>query len=171
MQVLGDLRVVSYWIDTLVLKNWGNTYATLLHHPFLFKENQRKLKTYQEGFLAPLMGSSSPKSIHTKYPSQTLIPRITLFSICLSFSSPPLHLCRFICPFSVVFFRLLLLCLMRSLAFSSISFSTKAPVLFKKAVVSSCCSALPTIFALSKSHSARSFALLSFRFRMTPVAY
>ena len=32
------------------------------------------------------------KSIHTKYPSQTLISRITLFAICLSFSSPPLHL-------------------------------------------------------------------------------
>ena len=32
-----DLRVVSYWIDILVLKTGGNTYATLLHHPFLFK--------------------------------------------------------------------------------------------------------------------------------------
>ena len=32
-----DLRVVSYWIDTLVSKPEGNTYATLLHHPFLFK--------------------------------------------------------------------------------------------------------------------------------------
>ena len=32
-----DLWGASYWIDTLVLKNWGNTYATLLHHPFLFK--------------------------------------------------------------------------------------------------------------------------------------
>ena len=32
-----DLSVVSYWIDTLVLKTEGNTYATLLHHPFLFK--------------------------------------------------------------------------------------------------------------------------------------
>ena len=37
MQVFGDLCVVSYWIDTLVLKTEGNTYATLLHHPFLFK--------------------------------------------------------------------------------------------------------------------------------------
>ena len=37
MLVLGDLRVVSYWIDTLVLETEGNTYATLLHHPFLFK--------------------------------------------------------------------------------------------------------------------------------------
>ena len=50
-------------------------------------------------FLAPLPGRSTPsqvKSRHTKYPSQTLIPRITLFAICLSFSSPPLHPCRFI---------------------------------------------------------------------------
>ena len=29
--------VVSYWIDTLVFKTEGNTYAPLLHHPFLFK--------------------------------------------------------------------------------------------------------------------------------------
>ena len=35
-------------------------------------------------------GESTHKSRHTKYPSQTLIPRITLFSIFLSFSSPPL---------------------------------------------------------------------------------
>ena len=40
-----DSCVASYWIDTLVLKTEGNTYATLQHHPFLFKENQRKLKT------------------------------------------------------------------------------------------------------------------------------
>ena len=32
-----DSCMASYWIDTLVLKNRGNTYATLLHHPFLFK--------------------------------------------------------------------------------------------------------------------------------------
>ena len=29
--------VVSYWIDTLVIKTEGNTYTTFLHHPFLFK--------------------------------------------------------------------------------------------------------------------------------------
>ena len=39
-----DLGGASYWIDTLVLKTEGNTYATLLHHPFLFREIQRKLK-------------------------------------------------------------------------------------------------------------------------------
>src|SRR4051812_23484427 len=56
------------------------------------------LKRQQEGFLASLPGRSTHKSRHTKYPSQTLIPRITLFAIWLSFSSPPLHLCRFIRP-------------------------------------------------------------------------
>jgi len=66
----------------------------------------------QEGFLAPLPGRSSHKSRHTKYPSQTLLPRITLFAIFLSFSSPPLHHCRFILPlFSVRLFRLPLVCL------------------------------------------------------------
>ena len=70
----------------------------LLHHPFLFKENQRKLKTSQEGFLAPLPGRSSLKSRHTKYPSQTHLPCITLFTIFLSFSSPPLHPYHFIRP-------------------------------------------------------------------------
>ena len=36
VQVSGDLYVVSYRIDTLILKTEGNTYATLLYHPFLF---------------------------------------------------------------------------------------------------------------------------------------
>ena len=64
------------------------------------RENQPVLKRQQEGFLAPLLGSLR-KSQHTKYPSQTLIPGITLFSIRLLFSSPPLHPCRFICPLSL----------------------------------------------------------------------
>ena len=55
--------------------------------------------------MAPLPGMSSLMSRHTKYPSQTHLPRITLFAICLLFPSPPLHLCRFICPmFSVRLF-------------------------------------------------------------------
>ena len=37
-----DLHGASYWIDTLVLKTEGNTYATLLHHPFLFKGKPRQ---------------------------------------------------------------------------------------------------------------------------------
>ena len=48
--------------------------------------------------MAPLPGRSSLNSRHTKYPSQTHLPALKLFAICLSFSSPPLHPCRFICP-------------------------------------------------------------------------
>ena len=34
VQVLGDLRVVSYWIDTLVLKNWGKYLHYFATSPF-----------------------------------------------------------------------------------------------------------------------------------------
>ena len=51
----------------------------------------------------------------------------------------------------------------RSMSFSSISF-------FNKALVSSCRSALQTIFSLSRSRSARSLSLPSLSYRMTPVA-
>ena len=101
-------------------KTKGNTYATLLHHPFLFKgkpthdqevarrisgavageahtKSSQDLTPNNEPFLAQLPGSLR-KSQHTKYPSQTLIFRITLFAIFLSFSSPPLHPCHFIRP-------------------------------------------------------------------------
>ena len=45
VQLFGDVSVVSYWIDTLVLKLREILISTLLHHPFLFKEkNQDKLK-------------------------------------------------------------------------------------------------------------------------------
>ena len=37
VQVFGDLCIVSYWIDTLVLKLREILISTLLHHPFLFK--------------------------------------------------------------------------------------------------------------------------------------
>ena len=43
------LRVVSYWIDTLVLKTEGNTYATLLHHPFLFKGKPTHAQEVERG--------------------------------------------------------------------------------------------------------------------------
>ena len=94
----------------------GKTYATLLHHPFLCKGKPTWCsRGSKKDFWRRCRGDSCQvksgfdsqqrvisgvvaKSKHTKYPSQTLIPRITLFAICLSFSSPPLHLCRFIGP-------------------------------------------------------------------------
>ena len=110
VQVLGDLCVVSYWIDTLVLKTMGNTYATLLHQTFLFKGKPTHAQEVARRISGTIVGEMYAKSRHNKYPSQNLIPRITLFAICLSFSSPPLHLCRFIRPFSFASCRLLLVC-------------------------------------------------------------
>ena len=113
-------------------KTEGNTYATLLHHPFLFKgkptqcsrgskkdfwrrcrgdlrQVKSRFDSRQRAISGTVAGKSTHKSRHTKYPSQTLIPRITLFAICLSFSSPPLHPCRFIRPlFSIRLFSLAL---------------------------------------------------------------
>ena len=87
-------------------KTEGNIYSNLLHHPFLFKGKPTQCsRGSKKDFWRRCWGDSRQvKSRHTKYPSQTLIPRITLFAICLSFSSPPLHPCRFIRPSSVRLF-------------------------------------------------------------------
>ena len=44
--------VVSNWIDTLVLKTEGNTYATLLHHPFLFEGKPTHAQEVEEPHMA-----------------------------------------------------------------------------------------------------------------------
>ena len=79
-------------------KTEGNTYATLLHHPFLFKGKPTQCSRGSKKDFWRRCRGGLRKSQHTKYPSHTLISRITLFAICLSFSSPPLHPCRFIRP-------------------------------------------------------------------------
>ena len=127
-------------------KTKGNTYATLLHHPFLFKGkptqcsrgskkdfwrrcrgDSRQVKSRfasrQRAITGTVARESTHKSRHTQYPSQTLIPCITLFAICLSFSSPPLHPCRFIRPlFPFAFFSpdLLFACVTMCLLFACI---------------------------------------------------
>ena len=117
------MRGIRAWPPTRLIpwfsKTEGNTYATILHHPFLFKGKPTQCsrgskKDFWRRFRGGLCKVKSRfglpttshfwhrcrgglrKSQHTKYPSQTLISRITLFGICLSFSSPPLHPCRFI---------------------------------------------------------------------------
>ena len=69
VQVLGDLCIVSYWIDTLVLKTEGNTYATLLHHPFLFKGKPTQAQEVARRISGAIAGEIYVKSSHTKYPS------------------------------------------------------------------------------------------------------
>ena len=65
----GVLHVVSFWIDTLVLKTEGNTYATLLHHPFLFKgKTNASLRGSKKDFWRRCREIYA-KPRHTKYPS------------------------------------------------------------------------------------------------------
>ena len=64
-----DLRGASYWIDTLVLKTEGNTYATLLHHPFLFKGKPTHAQEVARRISGTVAGEIYAKSRHTKYPS------------------------------------------------------------------------------------------------------
>ena len=80
-------------------KTEGNTYATLLHHPFLFKGKPTQCsrgskKDFWHRCRGGLRSSQDIPSTHHKLISLAF----TLFAICLSFSSPPLHPCRFIRP-------------------------------------------------------------------------
>src|SRR3990170_6536168 len=79
----------SYWIDTLVLKLRKILISTLLHHPFLFKEKTNaSSRSSRKNFWRRCRGgsTSSLPSTHHKLSSLAL----TLFSICLSFSSASL---------------------------------------------------------------------------------
>ena len=79
-------------------KTEGNTYATLLHHPFLFKGKPTQCsRGSKKDFWRHCRGDLRQVKTY-QVPIITLILRITLFPICLSFSSPPLHPCRFIRP-------------------------------------------------------------------------
>ena len=96
-------------------KTEGNTYATLLHHPLLFGEIQRSAQEVARRISGAVAGEAHARASQPyQVPITIPISRITLFAICLSFSSPPLHPCCFIGPLfpnlllsiSLVFFRL-----------------------------------------------------------------
>ena len=92
MQVFGDLCIVSYWIDTLVLKTEGNTYATLLHHPFLFKGKPTQAQEVARRISGTVAGEIYAQvktyqvPITNSYPSQYIICHLPL--IFLSPTSP-----------------------------------------------------------------------------------
>ena len=90
VQVLGNLHVVSYWIDTLVLKNWGKYLRYFVASPFpLQGRNHACLRGSKNDFWRRCWGglrsSQDIPSTHHKLISLAF----TLFAICLSFSSPP----------------------------------------------------------------------------------
>ena len=63
VQVLGDLYVTSYWIDTLVLKTEANTYATVLHHPFLFKGKPTQAQEVARRISGAVAGEVAPSQV------------------------------------------------------------------------------------------------------------
>ena len=117
VQVLGDLCVVSYWIDTLVLKNFGKylRYFSASPFPLQGKTNAssrgskkdfwrrcwgdiRQVKPYQ----VPIINSSPLHYIIRHSPLVFLSPTSkTIFE----------NLCLFFAPLSFVSFCLLLVCL------------------------------------------------------------
>ena len=94
-----DFWGASYWIDTLVLKNWGKYLRyycciTLSSSRKTNASSRRSKKDFWRRCRGGLRSSQDIPSTHHKPISLAF----TLFAICLSFSSPPLHPCRFICP-------------------------------------------------------------------------
>ena len=101
-----DLCVASYWIDTFVLKNWGKylCYFAASSSPLRGNPTQCS-RGSKKNFWRRCRGVCAKSTYQV--PITIPISRITLFAICLSFSSPPLHPCRFIGPlFSVRLFSL-----------------------------------------------------------------
>ena len=98
-------EVTHAWSPTGLIpwfsKTEGNTYAALLHHPFLFKGKPTHCsRGRKKDFWRRCRGDLRQVKTY-QVPITTLILRITLFSICLLFSSHPLHPCHFICPSSI----------------------------------------------------------------------
>ena len=86
------LACISYWIDTLVLKLREILTSTLMHHPFLFKgKTNASSRSSRKNFLRPCRGGSTSNLPSTSHNLSSLT--FTLFSICLSFSSPTLLKC------------------------------------------------------------------------------
>ena len=69
VQVVGDLCAISYWIDTLVLKTEGNTYATLAASPSPLRGKPTQAQDVARRISGAVAGEICAKSRHTKYPS------------------------------------------------------------------------------------------------------
>ena len=111
-----DFWGASYWIDTLVLKNWGKYLcyyccSTLSSSRITNASSRRSKKDFWRRCRVGLRSSQDIPSTHHKLISLAF----TLFAICLSFSSPPLHPCRFVRPLFpnlLSLFRLSFFCLL-----------------------------------------------------------
>ena len=106
VQVLGDLRVVSYWIDTLVLKNWGKYLRYFAASPFPLQGktnacSRRSKKDFWRrcrGVYAQVKTYQVP--ITNSYPSHYIIFHLPLVFLSPTSPLPFLRLlpvCIFVC--------------------------------------------------------------------------
>ena len=97
-----DLCVVSYWIDTLVLKNWGKylRYFAASSSPLRGNPTQCS-RGSKKNFWHRCRGGSRKQVNHTKYPSQSLSLALHYLPFASLIPLPPIHPCRFIRPLSL----------------------------------------------------------------------
>ena len=88
MQVLGDLCVVSYWIDTLVLKNRGKYLRYFAASPFPLQGKPTHAQEVARRISGAVAGEIYAKSRHTKYPSQLLSFALHYLSFASRFPLP-----------------------------------------------------------------------------------
>ena len=136
-----DLCVVSYWIDTLVLKNWGKylRYFAASSSPLRGNPTQCS-RGSKKNFWHRCWGGSRKQVNHTKYPSQSLslalhylpfasrfpLPHFTLVVLfALSLYPPSLSLFASCCPFAFCLVVCWIACLSRWLNRDLVIFTLK----------------------------------------------
>ena len=81
-------------------KTEGNTYATLLHHPFLFGENQHSAQEVARRISGAVAGEVYAKVNIPSTHHIPLSPALHYLPFASRFPLPPIHPCRFIRPLS-----------------------------------------------------------------------
>ena len=82
-------------------KTEGNTYATLLHHPFLFRENQRSAQEVARRISSVVAGEVYAKVDIPSTHHIPLSPTLHYLPFASRFPLPPIHPFRFIHPLSL----------------------------------------------------------------------
>ena len=83
-----DFCVVSYWIDTLVLKNRGKYLHYFAASSSPLRGKPKQAQDVARRISGAVAGESTQK-VNIPSTHHNPISRITLFAICLLFSSPP----------------------------------------------------------------------------------
>ena len=87
---LRGVRRFSYWFDNLGIITEGNTYRRYTASSLPLWGNTDVVQATSKGISGAVAGETSSTS--TRFLIKNLVSlQFTLFSICLSFSSPPLH--------------------------------------------------------------------------------